>query len=142
MSGGTPCLGSTPSWGVPMSRGYPMSGGDPMSRGYPISGGYPMSRGVPHVWGVPHLWPPITQSSIVNTCYVVVGVPLVFTQEDFLVIIVIIGKCFSDVSGFASYHVALGIYQTPWVYMVMCYYSNIMDISFLRIYVVPRIADL
>ena len=34
-------------------------------------------------WGTP---PPITQSSIASTCYAAGGVPLVFTQEDFLFI--------------------------------------------------------
>ena len=46
-----------------------------------------MSGGVPHVWGVPHLSPPISQSSIASTCYAAGGVPLAFTQEDFLVTI-------------------------------------------------------
>ena len=67
--------------------------------GYPISG---LGRGVPHLWGgtpcpgvlhprgVPHVRggtlspPPITQSSIASTCYAAGGVPLAFTQEDFL----------------------------------------------------------
>ena len=56
--------------------------------GTPSQGeGYPISGGIPHVWGVPHLCPPplITQSSIASTCYAVGGVPLEFTQEDFLV---------------------------------------------------------
>ena len=37
--------------------------------------------------GVLHLQapPPIAQSSIASTCYAVGGVPLAFTQEDFLV---------------------------------------------------------
>ena len=38
-------------------------------------------------WGTPLPgYPPITQCSIASTCYVVGGVPLAFTQEDFLVI--------------------------------------------------------
>ena len=40
-------------------------------------------------WGTPHHdwigYPPIRQSSIVSTCYMVGGMPLAFTQEDFLV---------------------------------------------------------
>ena len=48
-------------------------------------GGYP---GIPpdQAWmiGVPP--PPIRQSSIASTCYAAGGVPLAFTQEDFLVL--------------------------------------------------------
>ena len=65
--------------------------------GYPIpgleGGGYPIpgldGGGVPQVWmgggstlGTP---PPIRQNSIASTCYPAVGMPLAFTQEDFLV---------------------------------------------------------
>ena len=46
-----------------------------------------MFRGTPClVGGTPSLPPPpIAQSSIASTCYAVGGVPLAFTQEDFLV---------------------------------------------------------
>ena len=71
-------LGWYPSqvWGVPH-----LQGGTPCLGGYPMCGGYPMSG------GVPHLWPPIAQSSIASTSYAAGGVPLAFTQEDFLVFI-------------------------------------------------------
>ena len=70
-----------------MVGGYPsqawMVGGHP---GYPqpgLDGG-----GVPPTtktgWGTP---PPIKQSSIASTCYAASGMPLAFTQEDFLVIL-------------------------------------------------------
>ena len=72
------------------------------------------------------------------------------------VIIIIIGSFFSDVSGLllllvvvslmflglAFYHVASSVYQTPWIHMVMYYYSDFMDSTFLRIWAVLRIADL
>ena len=100
---GDPILGSTPArsgwWGVPHPRGYPsqvlMVGGTqgilPPSRpglgtfhslgwGTPQPGmGYPSAQ----TWdGVP---PPTRQSSIAITCYAAGGMPLAFTQEDFLV---------------------------------------------------------
>ena len=64
--------------------------------GYPITGlgGIPSQvwMGVPPTmtgWGTPHHdwigYPPIRQSSIVSTCYTAGGMPLAFTQEDFLV---------------------------------------------------------
>ena len=78
---GTPCqtwLGGTPAWGTPPQvPPLDLAGGDLI---YPTSGtpcqtwpgGYPC-------WGVPHLgW---------STCYAAVGMPLAFTQEDFLVFI-------------------------------------------------------
>ena len=79
-SGGTPsqvCRG-----GVPHLRsevgGYPISGlgGVPQSG---LDGGYP---GYPPTlrWGTPP-----RQISIASTCYAVGGMPLAFTQEDFLV---------------------------------------------------------
>ena len=89
LGGGVPHLRSR--WGVPHLR----SGGGTPSR----SGGW----GVPHHrsggWGVPRVppnqvWmvggypgypPPMRQSSIASTCYAADGVPLAFTQEDFLV---------------------------------------------------------
>ena len=82
--------------------GYPVSG--PGGEGYPISGssrggtrsqvqvgGYPISglggRGVPHLmrWGVPHLRS--GGGTMASTCYgyMAGGMPLAFTQEDFLV---------------------------------------------------------
>ena len=59
-----------------------------------LGGGYPIpgldGGGVPPLartgWGTPH--PPIRQSSIASTCYVAAGMPLAFTQEDFLVVII------------------------------------------------------
>ena len=97
--------GGTPSgwWGVPpsqvwMGRGTPFPGLDgdtpfpvsgqevppaggtpgrvhPPGRGYlpPLPGGTPPTRGYPH------------QTSTACTCYAVGGMPLAFTQEDFLV---------------------------------------------------------
>ena len=93
--------GGTPSqvWGGTPSQfgGYLISG----LGGYPISGGGPHpSSGGTQVWmmggylGYPHElgwmgYPPdqvwIRQSSIASTCYAAGGVPLAFTQEDFLV---------------------------------------------------------
>ena len=77
--------------------GYPVPG--LWVRGYPIPGlgrGYPPARsgrwggGVPWVppttrtgWGT---HPPSRQSSIASTCYAAGGMPLAFTQEDFLVL--------------------------------------------------------
>ena len=34
-------------------------------------------------------------------------------------IIIFIGSCFFDVSGFALYHVTSRVYQTPWIHMVI-----------------------
>ena len=89
--------------------GYPISGGYPgqvlMMGGIPHPGGYPgqilMMGGVPPTsrpgWDTPHPptlgwgtpWPgmgyPPRQSSIASTCYAAGSMPLVFTQEDFLV---------------------------------------------------------
>ena len=96
--GGTPSQvwmggGGTPSswWGYPgmgypiSCRGYPPAGGKPW-QGYPS----PPSRGtLLPLSGVPT---PLNQSSISCTCYVAGGMPLVFTQEDFLVRILVILK--------------------------------------------------
>ena len=66
---------------------YPISG---LGRGYPIPG-LDGGGGVPHPrsgWcgGVPGVPPlPTRQSSIASTFYAAGGVPLAFTQEDFLV---------------------------------------------------------
>ena len=103
---GVPHLRS--GWGYPipgLGGGYPISGLD--CGGYPISGldgeggtssqvwggipsqvwvgGYPIS-GLDG-WGVPGVPPPpsMRQSSKASTCYAAGGVPLAFTQEDFLV---------------------------------------------------------
>ena len=62
--------------------------------------------------------------------------------QDYHWIIIIIGGCFSDVSGFAFFHVASSVCQSPWIHMVMYYYSDFMDSTFLRMCAVPRIADL
>ena len=93
--------------GVPHFRsgwGYPIPGLDGRlgTQGTPppglVGGGYPpnqvlMVGGVPRVPpqppgldGVP-IPPPIRQSNIASTCYAAGGVPLAFTQEDFLVTI-------------------------------------------------------
>ena len=99
MVGGTPSLG----WGVPQSgldgEGVPQ----PVLDGGRYSGQVWMVGGYPgQVWMVegtqstpqPGLYgggvsrgpppPPIRQSSITSTCYLVGGMPLAFTQEDFL----------------------------------------------------------
>ena len=76
--GGYPCnrLARSGWWGVP--RGTP---------------GYPPT--IMTGWGVPPPWldgvppPPIRQNSTASTCYAAGGMPLAFTQEDFLVISVI-----------------------------------------------------
>ena len=93
LGGGYPIPGLK-GWGYP---GYPpgqvwMEGGTPsqvwgvlwvpssqvwMVGGYP---GYPLVRSG---WGTP---PPIRQSSIASTCYTAGGMPVAFTQEDFLVV--------------------------------------------------------
>ena len=84
IEGGYPIPGPGGGWyyplqlmGVPHPRSrqgvpYPAVGG----------GGYPVPK---TGWGTPP--PPRVrrQSSIASTCYVVVGMPLAFTQEDFLV---------------------------------------------------------
>ena len=116
--GGTPSqVRGTPSqvWRVycPRSGGvhHPRSGGTPSQ----VWGG-PHLRGVPHpslggTWGTPPTrsgWgtpltrsgcgnpPPnqvwIRQSSIASTCYAAGGVPLAFTQEDFLVFTVCMSR--------------------------------------------------
>ena len=58
--------------------GYPPPGQVWMVVGYPWPG---LDGGV-GTWGTP---PPIRQSSLANTCYSAGGLPLAFTQEDFLV---------------------------------------------------------
>ena len=55
-----------------------------MGGGYPIPGTQGTSHHHQDWMGYPH--PPIRQSSITSTCYVAGGVPLAFTQEDFLVL--------------------------------------------------------
>ena len=98
---GVPCCRS--GWGIPCSRSgwgvpHPRSGqgvpGVPPWPGldgerYPgcpwpglDGGGYPHHQ----EWmGYPPPPPPIRQSSIASTCYTAGGMPLAFTQEDFLV---------------------------------------------------------
>ena len=66
MVGGTPFLG----WGVPWPG---LDGGEYPSQIWMLGG----TLGTP---------PPIRQSSIASTCYVAGGMPLAFTQEDFLVL--------------------------------------------------------
>ena len=87
-------------WGSTQSTPHPdLGSGTPhldLGRGTPyLRWGPPyldLGQGTPHLrWGTPPLPemgypPPITQSSIASTCYAVGGVPLAFTQEDFLVI--------------------------------------------------------
>ena len=77
---GTPPIqtweGGTPH--LDLGRGYPHLG---KGRGYPHLGkGYPLSRSGPRIGGT-HNW-----NIIACTCYVVGGMPLGFTQEDFLVL--------------------------------------------------------
>ena len=91
--GGVPCpwsgQGGYPIPGLALGYTIPCLAGR-----YPISGqGYPTDQvwmGVPMVPPIPRpemgYPPPITQSSIASTCYVEGGVPLAFTQEDFLVL--------------------------------------------------------
>ena len=81
--GGTPSqVGGVPS---PRSGGYPVPGLGgylvPGPGGYPVPGpgGYP----IPGLGGTPGT--PPRQSSTASTCYAAGGVPLAFTQEDFLV---------------------------------------------------------
>ena len=50
-----------------------------------VWGGTPSWGGTPCLGGTPSPPPPIAKSSIVSTCYAAGGVPLAFTQEDFLV---------------------------------------------------------
>ena len=62
--------------------------------GYPLSGWmeYPLARvGTPHLSQGIHLRG--RQSSTASTCYVADGMPLAFTQEDFLVFRLIRRKC-------------------------------------------------
>ena len=81
--GGTPSSwpGGTPFPGL--DGGYPLPGGTPPGKGVPPSAGLPpLGRGYPSppTGGTsPH------QTSTVCTCYAAGGVPLAFTQEDFLV---------------------------------------------------------
>ena len=85
-------------WGVPPVQtweGYPISwmGAAPFQVRSHVRIGVPPSR---TGWGTPHPWsrtgwgtplPIRRQVSIVSTCYVAGGMPLMFTQEDFLVIL-------------------------------------------------------
>ena len=70
MLGGTP-LARSGCWGGTLAR----SGWE----------GYPGQVWMPRVLPPPH--PLIRQSSIASTCYAAGGMPLAFTQEDFLVLI-------------------------------------------------------
>ena len=82
-------MGGTPSswWGVP----HPAGGGVPQ----PADGGYPGRytplAGVPPTRGTT---PPPHQSSIACTCYAAGGMPLAFTQEDFLVYFIFTFLCY------------------------------------------------
>ena len=79
-----------PEMGYPQPEmGYPLtrSGwwGGTQGTSY-LRWGTPLTQtwdGVPPTWDAP--LPHITQSSIASTCYAAGGVPLAFTQEDFLV---------------------------------------------------------
>ena len=77
-------------WGYPVP-GLGWGGGTP-SQVWMVGGGYPVpgldsgGGGNPsQVWMVGEVTHPIRHSSIVSTCYTAGGVPLAFTQEDFLV---------------------------------------------------------
>ena len=102
--GGTPSQVQVGGYPISGLGGYPISGpgGTPsqVHRGYPISGlgGYPISgpgRGVPHLRsrGIPIVPPP----GIASTCYgyAAGGMPLAFTQEDFLVVTIFSEKSFT-----------------------------------------------
>ena len=70
-----------PRWGVPtLAGGYlPRPRGTYLGRGYlPWQGGTYLGRGVPTFPG---------RNSIACACYMAGGMPLAFTQEDFLVFI-------------------------------------------------------
>ena len=105
LDGGGGCAPSTDGAGLPSSQvqaeGTPSTDGGypfPRSRGTP-----PPGKGVPPAWegvpppgkGVPPAWegvPPDPRgipylNSIACTCYAAGGVPLAFTQEDFLFIL-------------------------------------------------------
>ena len=102
MVGGYPISGLD-GGGYPPTRSgwwgrYPIRGldgrGRPPSQVWMMGWGVPPSQvwmvgGTPHLgsgwWGVPWVPPPMRQSSIASTCYAAGGVPLAFTQEDFLV---------------------------------------------------------
>ena len=94
--GGTPLPGGYPTLGTPIRPGW---GGTSCQRvphlGYPPGRGYPC-RGPPHLRYTPHQTlpggiPPAgggypTSGNRWSTWYAAVGMPLVFTQEDFLVL--------------------------------------------------------
>ena len=62
--------------------GYPQPG---LDGGRGTWGNPPPARSGWCGGGTPSTPPPIGQSSIVSTCYAAGGMPLAFTQEDFLV---------------------------------------------------------
>ena len=103
--GGVPCPRSG-SWGVPHPRSgswgvpHPRSGwwGGYPSQVWMVGGGTPARSGW---WGVPHprsgWWgvsgvPPHHDWMGYSSCYAVGGMPLTFTQEDFLVIYILSDK--------------------------------------------------
>ena len=87
---GLPCWGGYPAMGSTLSGGYPARGvpcwGNTLLGGYPARGGtqvrYPPQQGQPG-GGYPG------QDNIGSTCYMTGGMPLAFTQEDFLVFFIV-----------------------------------------------------
>ena len=89
-------LAGGPTWGTPQQGEphlwYPLAGGPTQGTpaGGPTWGTIPPGRGSP-TWGTPHrgtppgVPPPPPPTSTACTCYTVGGMPLAFTQEDFLV---------------------------------------------------------
>ena len=99
------CVCSTFGGGYPvpsLGRGVPQPrsgrGGTPSQvspegdKGPPVlEWGYPPGSGMGYPppdlgWGTPQTWDRVPSPSIGSTCYAVGGMPLAFTQEDFLVI--------------------------------------------------------
>ena len=121
--GGTPSqvwLGGYPIPGLG-GRGYPILGLDgvppPTRSGWgtslPRPGmGYPPRPGTgnpPGTWeGLPPLqtwdWVPPPTWDIASTCYVAGGMPLAFTQEDFLVFSILVSGCYDRPSAFFIGH--------------------------------------
>ena len=99
-AGGVPRVPPSQVWMVGGTQGTPWpgldGGGVPRVPLWPglDGGGYSLARS--GWWGVPEVPPlpgldgvlstPIRQSSIASTCYLAGGMPLAFTQEDFLVL--------------------------------------------------------
>ena len=104
------CLHLPGGYPILPTEGYPIPGPDRGTPSHTCTGGYLHPRhgwvpqGTPHPdlgWGNPPLptwtWDGVTppsvrrQISIATTCYAAGGMPLAFTQEDFLVVPVVLG---------------------------------------------------